>query len=41
MWSPPLAEESTLDSVSFGLYQLMARYLQDDKEKSSSVWARA
>ncbi|MFK9855911.1 sugar-binding domain-containing protein, partial [Klebsiella pneumoniae] len=25
--------ESTLDSVSFGCYQLMARYLQDDKEK--------
>ncbi|HBM9480392.1 TPA: cytochrome C biogenesis protein CcdA [Klebsiella oxytoca] len=30
---PAFSEESTLDSVSFGCYQLMARYLQDDKEK--------
>ena len=30
---PAFNEESTLDSVSFGCYQLMARYLQDDKEK--------
>lgn len=30
---PTFNEESTLDSVSFGCYQLMARYLQDDKEK--------
>lgn len=30
---PTFSEESTLDSVSFGCYQLMARYLQDDKEK--------
>lgn len=29
----PAFSESTLDSVSFGCYQLMARYLQDDKEK--------
>ena len=28
---PAFSEESTLDSVSFGCYQLMARYLQDDK----------
>ena len=30
---PAWSEESTLDSVSFGCYQLMARYLQDDKAK--------
>lgn len=30
---PAFSEESPLDSVSFGCYQLMARYLQDDKEK--------
>ena len=30
---PSYSEESTLDSVSFGCYQLMARYLQGDKEK--------
>ena len=30
---PAFNEERTLDSVSFGCYQLMARYLQDDKEK--------
>ena len=30
---PAYSEESTLDSVSFGCYQLMARYLQDDKAK--------
>lgn len=30
---PAFSEESTLDSVSFGCYQLMARYLQDNKEK--------
>ena len=30
---PAFSEESTLDSVSFGCYQLMDRYLQDDKEK--------
>lgn len=30
---PAFSEESTLNSVSFGCYQLMARYLQDDKEK--------
>ncbi|STV75243.1 putative SorC-family transcriptional regulator [Klebsiella michiganensis] len=30
---PAFNEESTLDSVSFGCYQLMTRYLQDDKEK--------
>lgn len=30
---PAFNEESTLDSVSFGCYQLMAHYLQDDKEK--------
>lgn len=30
---PAFSEESTLDSVSFGCYQLMARYLQGDKEK--------
>ena len=30
---PAYSEESTLDSVSFGGYQLMARYLQDDKAK--------
>ena len=30
---PAFNEESTLDSVSFGCYQLMARYLPDDKEK--------
>lgn len=30
---PAFSEESTLDSVSFGCYQLMARCLQDDKEK--------
>ena len=28
---PAFNEESTLDSVSFGCYQLMARYLQDEK----------
>jgi DNA-binding transcriptional regulator LsrR (DeoR family) len=30
---PVYSEESMLDSVSFGCYQLMARYLRDDKLK--------
>ncbi|MDQ8591311.1 sugar-binding domain-containing protein, partial [Klebsiella aerogenes] len=30
---PTYNEESTLDSVSFGCYQLMARYLQSDNAK--------
>ncbi len=35
---PTYNEESTLDSVSFGCYQLMARYLQSDNAKNNRHW---
>ncbi|GKW05004.1 DeoR family transcriptional regulator [Pectobacterium carotovorum subsp. carotovorum] len=34
---PTYSQESTLDSVSFGCYQLIARYLQSDKPKTIGI----
>lgn len=34
---PTYSQESTLDSVSFGCYQLMARYLQNEKTKTIGI----